>query len=330
MTRILDHSVWAVRPEVLATLQQLASGGVGDADLRRLLDDPQAAEARIRRSQVDSEDLPRVGSVAVLSLTGLIQPNPSLLSMLLFGAGGGLQQFRAELRAALADETITAIALHVDSPGGSIALVEETAAELRAARDVKPITAVANTMAASAAYHIASQATELVVTPSGYVGSIGVYMLHTDLSGALEKEGVVMTYVYAGRYKTEGNPYEPLTDEARADWQSDVDGLHDTFVRDVAAGRQVPEAKVRSDFGEGRLLRAADALQAGMVNRVATFEQAVGDLARAAQAPDPVPSPPDAAATHDPASAQDPADAPDDVPEEPRLTARDDFDALAI
>jgi signal peptide peptidase SppA len=190
----------------------------------------------------------------------------------------GLVDFRDEFRAAVQSPDVGAIVLDVDSPGGLVDLVPETAAEIRDARGTKPIVAVANTMAASGAYWIAAQADELVVTPSGSVGSIGVYMVHEDWSGFNEQQGIQPTYISAGEYKTEGNPDEPLSDEARADWQQEVDDLCAMFVADVAAGRGVTAQQVRDGYGKGRTLIADRALAAGMVDRVDTIETVIGAL----------------------------------------------------
>jgi signal peptide peptidase SppA len=226
---------------------------------------PQAAKTR-------RAEKTRTG-VAVIPLQGVITPKASVLSML-FG-GSGLSVFRESLREAVASDEVDSIVLDVDSPGGSVAMVEETAAEIRRARDVKPITAVANTDAGSAAYWLASQADELVVTPSGMVGSVGAYILHLDFSAMNEKMGVEPTFISAGRYKTEGNPEEPLTDEATEHLQETVDEAYDTFVRDVAQGRRVPEKTVKSSYGEGRMLTAPRALEAGMVDSVETIDALV-------------------------------------------------------
>jgi signal peptide peptidase SppA len=212
--------------------------------------------------------------VAILPLQGVITPKASILSML-FGGSGGLSLFREQLREAVASDDVDAIVLDVDSPGGSVAMVEETAAEIRAAREVKPVVAVANVDAGSAAYWLAAQATELLVTPSGMVGSVGAYILHLDFSGMNEKMGIEPTFISAGRYKTEGNPEEPLTDEATAHLQATVDDAYASFVADVAAGRGVPEKTVRRGYGEGRMLTAKNALEAGMVDGVETLDSVV-------------------------------------------------------
>src|SRR5215467_6271108 len=126
---------------------------------------------------------------------------------------------RARLEAAAANPDVSAIVLDVDSPGGTVAGTPETAAAVRRAAEVKPVVAVANSLAASAAYWIASQASSLVVGPSADVGSIGVISAHIDRSKMLEDMGLRVTVVSAGRYKAEGNPFAPLSDEAKANMQ---------------------------------------------------------------------------------------------------------------
>jgi signal peptide peptidase SppA len=218
------------------------------------------------------------GAVAVLPLTGVLTPRGSFLSLLFGGAAGGLMDFRAAFGEAVASPDVAAIVLDVDSPGGLVDLVPETAAEVRGARGSKPIVAVANTQASSAAFWIATQADELVVTPSGLVGSVGVYGVHEDWSRHDRELGVDTTFIYAGRFKVEGNAVEPLSDEAREVWQQDVDDLYAMFLEDVAAGRGVTVDAVRDGYGEGRTLNATRAVEAGMADRVATLESVVGSL----------------------------------------------------
>jgi capsid assembly protease len=218
------------------------------------------------------------GSVAVLPLCGVLSPRGSWLSLMLGGGAGGLRGFRASFREALASPDVGAIVIDVDSPGGVISLIPETAEEIRAARGTKPIIAVANTMACSAAYWLAAQADELVCTPSGIVGSIGVYMVHEDYSKWNADFGVDPTYISAGRYKTEGNMDEPLSEGAREDWQAEVDLRYSAFIEDVAAGRGVSAVDVDENFGQGRVFQADPALAAGLIDRIGTIESVVGEL----------------------------------------------------
>jgi ClpP class serine protease len=144
------------------------------------------------------------------------------------------------------------------------------------AREEKKIITVANPMVASAMYWLASQTSEIVVTPSGMAGWVGVIAAHTDETKAEEMRGEKTTLVYAGRYKAEG--YQPLTEDGKAAMQDRVDKMYGMFVRAVAKGRGVSAAKVDSDFGQGRGLMAKDAVAAGMADRVATLEDTLRRL----------------------------------------------------
>lgn len=270
---------WAIRPdrirEMAALLPtRLAALTVGEAELQEQFEAAQAA--RTRRNQ----------EVAVLPLYGIIEQKPSLFGWL-FG-GTSTEMFAADLRMALADTAVKAILIDVDSPGGSVYGVEELANELRAAKGKgKPIEAIANSEAASAAYHIASQV-PLTASPSAMVGSIGVVYVHQDWSQAYEKLGVKTTVITSGKYKWEGSEYAPLTEEARAYLQRISDHYYGSFVANVAKGRGVTEARVRNDFGQGRMVVAKEARAAGMVDRVATFAQTYLRLGgRLASAPPP-------------------------------------------
>jgi capsid assembly protease len=259
---------WAIREEALPLVSRWLSGEVPDEQVR-------AASAGARAGMGSSTV---VGGIAVIPLRGVITPAGSFLSLLFGYGGGGLRGFRQCLREALDDEQVSAVLIDIDSPGGLTDLVPETAAEIREARGSKPIVAIANTMAASAAYWLAAQADELVVTPSGDVGSVGVYAVHDDWSKWNADFGIKPTYVKAGKYKAEFNPDEPLSDDAKAHLQETVDAYYAMFVADVAAGRGVDEASVRDGFGEGRMVLAQDAVAAGMADSVETFEQLAARL----------------------------------------------------
>ena len=258
---------WAIRPSVLPAIAAL---------MRSAPQIESVEESRVGVSAARGGQ--RVaGAVAIIPLQGIITPKGGFLSRLL-GLGGGLEGFRENLNEALGNDDIGSIVIDVDSPGGSIELLHETAAEIFEARGTKPIVAVANTMAASAAYWLAAQADEVVVTPSGIVGSIGVFSIHDDWSKFNDGFGVLPTYISAGKYKTDGNPDEPLSDTARAAIQEMVDDYYAQFVAAVAQGRGVSESAVRSGYGEGRVLTAQRALDAGMVDRVESLEDTIGRL----------------------------------------------------
>jgi signal peptide peptidase SppA len=275
----LKSRLWAVTPEIaelglevmnVATLRSLAAFHRQMAATEPGHEGPLAAASPASR---------REDSVAVVPVLGLLTQR-----------GGVINSVRTQSVAVLAatvsqlsrDEGVSAIVLDVDSPGGEVFGVPEAAAAIRAARAAKPIVAVANSEAGSAAYYLASQATELVVTPSGLVGSIGVFAAHEDKSKALEQEGRKVTLISAGKYKTEGNPFEPLGDEARAARQVQVDRYYGMFVQDVARGRGVNMDRVRNGFGEGRMVGAKDAVEQGMADHVGTLQDGIRRAARLA------------------------------------------------
>jgi len=176
------------------------------------------------------------------------------------------------------DPTVGAIIFDINSPGGLAQGNQELHDLIMKNKGTKPVVAVVNGMAASAAYFIASAADEIVLTPSSEVGSIGCVMTHADFSKALENEGIDVTVITAGKYKWEGHPYEPLSDEARAEFQRVADHHYDLFTKAVAKGRNVSVSTVKSDFGQGRMVQSKDALAKGMVDRIGTMDDALTRL----------------------------------------------------
>lgn len=263
LARALHEMPWAILPakldEIIGFLNvRLAGGEIPREDIEAV-----AAAARTPYSVANA--------VAVLPLYGTIIPRAGGLAEM--SGATSVQRFRSAFNQALSDESVGSILIEVDSPGGSVDGIPELADEIRSARGTKPIVAIANTFAASAAYWIASQADELVVTPSGMVGSIGVLMTHVNEGPFWESQGVHVSYIYAGRYKVEGNPYEELGEEARDYYQGIIDDYYQMFVSAVAKGRGVGVATVRDEFGEGRMVMPREAVRRRMADRVETMQQ---------------------------------------------------------
>lgn len=260
---------WAILPEKLeeiaAFLALKARGETVDLEAAGFM----GRERGPRPSQ-------QIGNVAVLPVLGTITHRANMVS----NASGGTSTdvLRSQLRAAVNDPSVGAIVLDIDSPGGAVRGTSELAAEIRSARERKRVTAFVNSTAASAAYWLAASASEIVVTPTGLVGSIGVYATHEDLSQLAARKGVRVSMISAGKYKTEGNPYEPLSEEGRAAMQELVDDAYRMFVDDVAAGRGVSADVVAQGFGEGRLVTASKAIGLGMADRVGTFDDVLDGL----------------------------------------------------
>lgn len=240
---------------------------------------PEEIQARIGNGP-PRRDVYSVDGVAVIPVYGVITPRADVMTEM--SGGTSIDRLQQAVRAAVADDKIHSILLDVNSPGGSVAMLTEMASEIRQARRKKPVVAIANTMAASAAYHLASQANEVVVTPSGSVGSIGAIATHDDISASLEQAGVKTTVVTSSKFKGELSPFAPLSDDAKAQLQQTVDKYGQMFELDVARGRGVPVDTVREQYGQGRMLLARDAQAAGMVDAVASFDDTLARMQRVA------------------------------------------------
>ncbi len=275
---------WALMPErlnaVSAVMARWSSHAPAKAEVLAGIDvDKVAREARRQTATSVSG-----GGIAVLPLYGVITQRGNMIEDVSGPGSVSTKKFAAALRQALADESVSQILIDIDSPGGSVYGVAELADEIVAARAQKPIIAIANSLAASAAYWIGCSASEFYVTPGGEVGSIGVWQAHFDYSQALAAEGVTPTLISAGTYKVEGNPYAPLEPEAQAFMQSRVDDYFLTFSKAVAKGRDVPIAQVRNGMGQGRVLGADAALEQNMVDGIVTLDDAIRKMLRGVKA----------------------------------------------
>lgn len=264
-------TVWAITDakmhDITAFLELRAAGG-------RLF--PSEIEAAISGRQ-DQPSAHIEGSVAVLPLLGVISQRMDLLTQA--SGGTSTERFAADFDQLMGDDDVGAIVLDVDSPGGSVYGIEELSSRIHAGHGRKPVVAVANAQMASAAYWIASAAGEIVVTPSGEVGSIGTLAVHTERSGADEKEGVKHTLLKAGKFKGEASGVEPLSDEARVNLQARVDDYYNAFVGSVAKNRSVTKSEVQAGYGEGRLVGASEAVEIGLADRIDTLEGTIKRLA---------------------------------------------------
>jgi signal peptide peptidase SppA len=180
------------------------------------------------------------------------------------------QQFRQ----AMADPDVTLITFDFNSGGGSVNGCEELSAEIFAGRDIKPSVALVDGVCYSAAYYLASSASQVWATPTSGVGSIGAYAVRTDMTGALAQMGIKATVVFAGANKLDGNPLVPFSDAAQVRWQASIDESYNMFVAAVARNRadldtEAVQATKASCYG------AADALSAKLIDGIGTPEYAL-------------------------------------------------------
>lgn len=266
VTHTFYNRAYAIQPEKLLEMQAVIERKLAGESIQ-----PPTPQAGPRGG-----DYKVVGRTAILPIFGIIEQRMNLLMAICGGTSTEL--VGKALDQAVADQSVKSILLLIDSPGGSVFGVEELGAKILAARAKKRIVAVADSLAASAAYWIGSQASEFYATPGGLVGSVGVYLAHRDESAKDAKDGVKTELISAGQYKTEGDPSQPLSEDARAHLQSIVDDYYSRFVNAVAKGRGLTAKKVLADFGQGRVFPSAQAQARGMVDKVQTTEQVLRKL----------------------------------------------------
>lgn len=265
--------VWATAPETKNLLVSILARHYRGV---RLGED-ELAEIR-QASSARPADQTGKGGVAVVPLWGALVPHAGMMADV-STAGTGLDEWCSTFMSAVDHPDVSTVVIRVNSPGGSAEGVTEAAKVIRSARASKRIVAVADGMAASAAYALASQADELYATPSGFVGAVHCYTIHEDISAMLEQEGIKFSLIGAPNDGAAEDPdFLPLSDDNRAHLQSMVNQFYDRFVSDVAQGRGVDESAVRAGYGSGRVLTAPDALAAGMVDGVRSFEEVMTHL----------------------------------------------------
>ncbi|MBJ6372750.1 S49 family peptidase [Sedimentitalea arenosa] len=205
--------------------------------------------------------------IAVIEIAGTLVHRGAWI-----GQSSGITSYEglaAQIDAAVADPDVLGLALDIDSFGGEVAGAFDLADRIRAARAVKPVHAFVAEHALSAGYALASQADHITLPRTGAAGSIGVVVLHAEMSGMLEQKGMAVTLIHAGARKTEANPYEPLPAEVRDRMQAELEDLRHLFAETVVAGRG-DRLSIEAALGtEAAVFRGSDAVTAGLADVVA-------------------------------------------------------------
>ena len=191
-------------------------------------------------------------------------------------------QILEQIEQALASPQVAGILLEIDSPGGEAGGVFELADFIRTASGHTPIWAHASDCACSAAYAIAYAAQRVTLSNTAAVGSIGVIALHLDRSAKDAQDGLHYTALYAGQHKTDGNPHAPLSSDARAALQAEVDRLYTLFVDHVARMRPIDGQSVRAM--EAAVLFGSAAIDAGLADAVCTMDATLATFSSQLQA----------------------------------------------
>jgi signal peptide peptidase SppA len=242
---------------------------------------PRLAGGAAEPIEAESDPAPMVSvtveRIAVVSVIGTLVSRSSYLD-----AASGLVSYGEiadAIAGAMSDPSVRGVVLDVDSPGGEVGGLFDLVEQIQAISDAsaKPLWAVANECALSAAYAIASTADQLYVTRTGEVGSIGVVAVHVDESGADAKAGLAWTFVFAGAQKVDGNAHEPLSERARATIQADVDRLYSEFCALVSVNRGLTSEAARGT--KAAIYRGELAIRAGLADRLGTLDLAIAEMA---------------------------------------------------
>ena len=215
-----------------------------------------------------------VGPVAIIPVQGTLVQRAGWLDAMSGLTGYGV--IRSMLESALHDDRVRAIAFDIDSPGGEVAGCFDLVDAIYEARGIKPLWAILDEMAFSAAYAIASAADTITVPRTGGAGSIGVITMHTDMSRAIEAAGLKVTVITHGDRKAEGSELFPLDPEVRARIQADIDTLGELFIATVARNRALPADAIR-EMQAGTFM-GDQAVAAGLADFVAAPDIAVETL----------------------------------------------------
>lgn len=214
-----------------------------------------------------------VDGIAEISIIGPLVQRSGMID----AASAPLQSYEDlsnQIALALADSEVNGILLRIDSPGGEVAGCFDLVDQIHAARNVIPVVAFAEDIALSAGYALASAADEVYTTQTGYVGSVGVVTTHVDYSGALARDGIVVTHIHAGSRKVDGSPYMPLSEEARAELEGFIAHDFAIFVEKVARGRGLGHEAIRAT--EARVFTGEQALENDFADGIGTLDEVRG------------------------------------------------------
>ncbi len=257
---------WAIEPEWLRMIAAIAE---------RQFDAPVVAAMRSNAPRQEVAAMAADG-VAVINIMGPIFPRANMMTEV--SGATSLAMAQGQFRAALADPAVNSILFNIDSPGGVAVGISDFAAEIRANRKVKPITAFVGGSGSSAAYWIASAASRIVVSETATVGSIGV-VVGASKQVAPDANGEITVEIVSSNAP---NKRPDVMDSAgRSSIVTVLDQLESVFIGAVAANRGVSIDTVKSDFGKGGVLMGAQAVAVGMADGVGTIDKVLTKLAAA-------------------------------------------------
>lgn len=245
---------WLITPEKHAAIRAALTSHIEGKTDAVFYDDDERTERQEKRPQDYC-----FGNTMIIPVHGII--GNRLSSMEVACGGCDLKALHELLDLAAGMPMVNRVILDVDSPGGTVTGVPEAADAIAELADRKEVFAFTETLMCSAAYWLASQATEIFCTGSARVGSIGVYSIFEDWSEALKDEGVKINAIYAGEMKLAGAYFKPMTEKERAMFQARTDKIYSQFKEAVTANRAIADEHM-----QGQVFDGEEAVQFGLVS----------------------------------------------------------------
>ena len=206
-----------------------------------------------------SKQFDKQGNVGIVEITGIISSSKKVIKQ--------IKDFRE-------DDSIKAIILRIDSPGGGIGPSQEIYAETMRTRDKKPIIASLGSVAASGGYYIASATKKIIANPGTITGSIGVIVGYTNIQEILKKIGLSAIVIKSGKFKDIGSPVRDITDNEKEFLQNLVDELHMQFVNHAAEGRGI-DTEIMAKLADGRIYTGQTAMELNLIDQLGNFEDSI-------------------------------------------------------
>jgi signal peptide peptidase SppA len=269
-----DLKFWAGTEESLA-LYLAAIRATLDGDVK-----PPAA-AGYRENDATTEErqsrlLSRSGDLAIIKISGPLNNSDSWMNE--WRGMTGYPEIREALIQAATDTSIAGVILDINSGGGAVSGVFDTSKLIQKVDKIKPVHAFSDGIMASAAYLLGSSARSVSIGRMTEAGSIGVLTVHQEMSKMMKDIGITPTVLRAGKYKALGNPYEELTETAKAEIQEQLDYQYRVFVEHVADRRKVSYDVADKKLAQGRIFIGDRAAEIGLVDAVTTFDDVASKL----------------------------------------------------
>lgn len=260
---------WAMKEDVLTSLTEIVIRHMSGQKLSQAeIESRTGADKKVEPPDyaVDANGLARI------PVYGVIAKRANMVNGISKPQGTSVEEIRKDFLAAINDPAVKAIALDVDSPGGSVDGIAELSDIIFSARGKKPITAYTDGQMASAAYWIGSAADKIYASKSAEVGSIGVYTVIHDYSRAVKNEGIDTVVFKAGKYKAAGNPYKHMTEDDQAAIQDTVNSYYDLFVDGIARNRSL-NADAALKLANGKSYIGKKALDIGLIDGIQNIDE---------------------------------------------------------